>query len=173
LEILDPEQNSSFVDHYLDVPVDLSKVLFVCTANEEHAIHPALKDRMEFIKLSGYVHEEKVEIAKKYLVPEVRSECGIKEDQVTVDSSALDSLIKWYCRESGVRNLKKHIEKIFRKAALKIVQKGEEKILVTKENLKDYVGHPSSDYDKVFETTPPGVTLGLGFNAIYGNPMCF
>eukprot|EP00842_Homolaphlyctis_polyrhiza_P006786 jgi/Hompol1/7108/HPOL_000651-RA len=122
LELLDPEQNNSFLDHYLDVPLDLSKVLFVCTANTLDTIPAPLLDRMEVITLSGYVAEEKVAIASKYLIPASRTSCGLDKHDVEITEPAIQALIKQYCRESGVRNLKKQIDKIFRKAALKIVK---------------------------------------------------
>lgn len=122
LELLDPEQNSSFLDHYLDVPVDLSKVLFVCTANMTDTIPGPLMDRMEMIELSGYVADEKMAIADKYLAPQAKAMSGLKDVDVNLQTDAIEELIKSYCRESGVRNLKKQIEKVFRKSALKIVQ---------------------------------------------------
>lgn len=122
LELLDPEQNSSFLDHYMDVPVDLSKVLFVCTANVLDTIPGPLLDRMEVIQLSGYIAEEKAAIAEKYLAPTAKKAAGLENVNVNLTSEAIDSLIKSYCRESGVRNLKKHIDKVFRKAAFKVVQ---------------------------------------------------
>ncbi|KAB5593977.1 Lon-related ATP-dependent protease [Ceratobasidium theobromae] len=121
LEMLDPEQNSAFLDHYMDVPVDLSRILFVCTANNLDTIPAPLLDRMEVLEVSGYVSEEKMQIASRYLAPQAKEASGLKEAHVTLDSLAIDHLIKYYCRESGVRNLKKHIEKIYRKAAFKIV----------------------------------------------------
>ncbi|KAH9902698.1 ATP-dependent protease La [Cubamyces lactineus] len=122
LEMLDPEQNTAFLDHYMDVPVDLSRVLFVCTANMLDTIPAPLLDRMEVLEVSGYVSEEKAQIASKYLGPQAKEAAGLKEADVQLEPSAIDILIKYYCRESGVRNLKKHIDKIYRKAALKIVQ---------------------------------------------------
>lgn len=112
LELLDPEQNANFLDHYLDVPVDLSKILFICTANIIETIPEPLRDRMEMIDMSGYVAEEKLAIAKQYLVPNAMKDSGIKDDQIKIDDEALIVLIKSYCRESGVRNLLKHIEKV-------------------------------------------------------------
>lgn len=112
LELLDPEQNCNFLDHYLDVPVDLSKVLFICTANVLDTIPGPLRDRMELIEMSGYVGEEKLAIAKQYLIPTARNEMGIKDEQIRIDDSAIWTLIKSYCRESGVRNLQKHVEKV-------------------------------------------------------------
>ncbi|KAF4615751.1 hypothetical protein D9613_012421 [Agrocybe pediades] len=129
LEMLDPEQNNSFLDHYMDVPVDLSRVLFVCTANNLDTIPAPLLDRMEVLEVSGYVSEEKSVIARKYLAPQAREASGLAGADVQLEEGAVDVLIKYYCRESGVRNLKKYIEKIYRKAALKLVQDlGEEKL---------------------------------------------
>lgn len=122
LELLDPEQNGSFLDHYLDVPVDLSKVLFVCTANMTDTIPRPLLDRMELITLSGYVADEKKAIANKYLAPAAKDAAGLQNADVQLTEEAIEELIKSYCRESGVRNLKKQIEKVYRKSALKIVQ---------------------------------------------------
>ncbi|CAG8742599.1 31984_t:CDS:2 [Gigaspora margarita] len=122
LELLDPEQNSSFLDHYMDVPINLSKVLFVCTANVVDTIPVPLLDRMEVIHLSGYVADEKVAIASKYLVPTAKEMAGLQNSDVQLQQDAIETLIRSYCRESGVRNLKKHIDKIYRKAALKIVR---------------------------------------------------
>ena len=137
LELLDPEQNSSFLDHYLDVPVDLSKVLFVCTANLTDTIPRPLLDRMELIQLSGYVSDEKKAIADKYLAPAAKEAAGLKDAKVELTSSAIDELIKSYCRESGVRNLKKQIEKVYRKSALKIVQELGEEVLPEEEALTE------------------------------------
>ncbi len=122
LELLDPEQNNSFLDHYLDVPVDLSKVLFVCTANMTDTIPRPLLDRMEMIELSGYVADEKMAIAEKYLAPVAKEMSGLKTADVNLENDAISELINKYCRESGVRNLKKQIEKVYRKAALKLVE---------------------------------------------------
>lgn len=112
LELLDPEQNCNFLDHFLDVPVDLSKVLFICTANVLETIPDPLRDRMELIEMSGYVGEEKIAIAKQYLIPTARQESGLNDEQIHIAENALWTLIKSYCRESGVRNLQKHIEKV-------------------------------------------------------------
>ena len=129
LELLDPEQNNSFLDHYMDVPVDLSKVLFVCTANMTDTIPRPLLDRMEVIRLSGYVSDEKKAIADRYLAPAAKELAGLKDADVTLTEAAIEELIKSYCRESGVRNLKKQIEKVYRKSALKIVQDLGEEVL--------------------------------------------
>ncbi|GAA5957157.1 hypothetical protein JCM3765_005423 [Sporobolomyces pararoseus] len=122
LEMLDPEQNSQFLDHYLDVPVDLSRVLFVCTANSLDTIPAPLLDRMEVMEVSGYITEEKAAIASRYLAPQAKEGAGLKTANVELTEDAVAALIRYYCRESGVRRLKQQIEKVFRKAALKIVQ---------------------------------------------------
>ncbi|KAK0599066.1 hypothetical protein LWI29_002012 [Acer saccharum] len=124
LELLDPEQNANFLDHYLDVPIDLSKVLFVCTANVVEMIPNPLLDRMEVIAIAGYITDEKMHIARDYLEKATREACGVKPEQVEVTSAAILSLIENYCREAGVRNLQKQIEKIYRKIALQLVRKG-------------------------------------------------
>ncbi|RDW92125.1 Lon protease-like protein [Coleophoma crateriformis] len=137
LELLDPEQNNSFLDHYLDVPVDLSKVLFVCTANWTDTIPRPLLDRMEMIELSGYVADEKMAIAERYLGPAAKELAGLKDVDVNLSKDAIEELIKSYCRESGVRNLKKQIEKVYRKSALKIVQDLGEEVLPESEALTE------------------------------------
>lgn len=124
LELLDPEQNANFLDHYLDVPIDLSKVLFVCTANVVEMIPNPLLDRMEVITIAGYITDEKMHIARDYLEKTTREACGIKSEEVEVTDAALLALIENYCREAGVRNLQKHIEKIYRKIALQLVRQG-------------------------------------------------
>ncbi|KAH9619403.1 hypothetical protein KSS87_005143 [Heliosperma pusillum] len=124
LELLDPEQNANFLDHYLDVPIDLSKVLFVCTANVIETIPGPLLDRMEVISIAGYITDEKMHIARDYLEKTTRETCGIKAEQVDLTDAALLALIESYCREAGVRNLQKQIEKIYRKIALHLVRLG-------------------------------------------------
>jgi len=232
LELLDPEQNSSFLDHYMDVPVDLSKVLFVCTANMTDTIPRPLLDRMEVIRLSGYVSDEKMAIADKYLAPQAQDLAGLKDVDVKLTKDAIEELINKYCRESGVRNLKKQIEKVYRKSALKIVQdlgeevlpesealtdegkaaleesekrlKSEEDgetssvasesgsasesetaekprialkvpesvhVVIDKNNLKDYVGPPVFTSDRLYDVTPPGVTMGLAWTQMGGAAM--
>lgn len=171
LELLDPEQNANFLDHYLDVNVDLSKVLFICTANTTETIPEPLKDRMELIEVSGYVAEEKLAIAEKYLLPQAQLHSGIKGDQVTVSKDALQELIKSYCRESGVRNLQKHVEKILRKAAMKIVSENIQAISVSHENLQQYVGKPSFTKERMYDVTPPGVVTGLAWTSMGGSAL--
>uniref|UniRef100_A0A667WSM0 Lon protease homolog, mitochondrial n=1 Tax=Myripristis murdjan TaxID=586833 RepID=A0A667WSM0_9TELE len=171
LELLDPEQNANFLDHYLDVPVDLSKVLFICTANVIDTIPEPLRDRMEMINVSGYVAQEKMAIAERYLVPQLRSLCGLTEDQSSISPEALGLLIKQYCRESGVRNLQKQVEKVFRKVAFRIVSSQETAVTVTPDNLQDYVGKPLFTVDRMYDVTPPGVVMGLAWTALGGSTL--
>lgn len=171
LEMLDPEQNANFLDHYLDVPVDLSKVLFICTANILDTIPEPLRDRMEMIDMSGYVAEEKVAIAKQYLVPQALQDSGLSDNQINIQDDALNLLIKSYCRESGVRNLQKHIEKISRKVAFKVVKKEVEKIDLTSSNLQEFVGKPVFTQDRMYAITPPGVVMGLAWTAMGGSTL--
>lgn len=142
LELLDPEQNSNFLDHYLDVPIDLSRVLFICTANYTDSIPEPLKDRMEMIEVRGYKDDEKLAIAQKYLLPAARETTGLKEDNISITEDALKELISIHCRESGVRNLQKHIEKIMRKTAYEVVEEQRQRVEITSDNLRDYVGKP-------------------------------
>lgn len=171
LEMLDPEQNANFLDHYLDVPVDLSKVLFICTANVVDTIPEPLRDRMEMIDVSGYVAEEKLAIAKQYLLPQAMRESGLTNEQISIQDESLNTLIKAYCRESGVRNLQKHIEKVTRKVAFKVVKKESKIVVVTPENLQDFVGKPMFTHDRLYEVTPPGVVMGLAWTAMGGSTL--
>ncbi|CAL1284783.1 unnamed protein product [Larinioides sclopetarius] len=166
LEVLDPEQNHNFLDHYLDVSVDLSKVLFICTANVTDTIPEPLRDRMEMIEVSGYVAEEKIAIAENYLIPQAREATGVTAEQVKLNTDALQKLIKSYCRESGVRNLQKQIEKILRKGAFKLVKKEISSVEISENNLQDFVGKPLFTQDRLYETTPPGVVMGLAWTAM-------
>ncbi|OQR66251.1 lon protease -like protein [Tropilaelaps mercedesae] len=169
LEVLDPEQNANFLDHYLDINVDLSKVLFICTANVTDTIPDALRDRMEMIEVSGYVPEEKVSIAERYLIPQARTVTGLSDEKVRIATEAVQNLIKQYARESGVRNLQKHIEKIFRRAAVKIVNKEQESVEVDVPNLEEFVGKPIFVNEGIYEdSTPPGVVTGLAWTAMGG-----
>ena len=169
--MLDPEQNANFLDHYLDVSVDLSKVLFICTANVVDTIPEPLRDRMEMIDMSGYVAEEKLAIAKQYLVPQSMKESGLTDERISIDDSALTLLIKSYCRESGVRNLQKHIEKVHRKVAFKVVKKEAERLDITSDNLPDFVGKPTFTHDRMYDFTPPGVVMGLAWTAMGGSTL--
>ncbi|XP_067824273.1 lon protease homolog, mitochondrial [Heptranchias perlo] len=171
LELLDPEQNFNFLDHYLDVPVDLSKVLFICTANVTETIPEPLRDRMEMINISGYVAQEKLAIAERYLVPQAMNGCGLNKENAQITSEALTVLIKQYCRESGVRNLQKQVEKVLRKAAYKIVHKEADMVVATPENLQDFVGKPIFTVDRMYDVTPSGVVMGLAWTAMGGSTL--
>lgn len=154
LELLDPEQNSNFLDHYLDVPIDLSRVLFICTANYTNSIPEPLKDRMEMIEVRGYTDEEKLAIAQRYLVPASRETTGLKEDNILITDDALKEMISTHCKEEGVRNLQKHIERVMRKTAYKIVEEQCQRVEVTKENLQEYVGGPKFEQNLGFKLAP-------------------
>ncbi|KAJ1912635.1 ATP-dependent Lon protease pim1 [Mycoemilia scoparia] len=264
LEMLDPEQNDAFLDHYMDIPIDLSRVLFVCTANVSDTIPGPLLDRMEVIRLSGYLGDEKLSIANKYLVPQAKEATGLSNSNINLTDDAIEALVKHYCRESGVRNLKKHVEKVFRKAALKVVDGGiaiekdedsdiannakgvvmdtidgsstletndsinvatqekqdtgsvdetassssastkvgdeqkedttphkeaskkyissnerrqplyipkEYNLDISSSNLKDYVGPPVFETDRLYDTTPPGVVMGLAWTSMGGSAL--
>jgi len=184
LELLDPEQNNAFLDHYMDVPVDLSRVLFVCTANVLDTIPGPLLDRMEVISLSGYVAEEKTNIGLQYLSPQALAINGLEKKNVKLHKDAIELLIHSYARESGVRGLKKLIDKIYRKAALKIV-KAEElattkeeieeaknmKLDITAENLKNFVGPPIFTSERLYDKTQPGVVMGLAWTSMGGSSL--
>lgn len=167
LEVLDPEQNNSFRDHYLDVPFDLSHVLFVATGNQLDTIPRALLDRMEIIRLSGYISEEKQEIAKRYLIPKTTKSHGLKDGQVTIQKDALSTLIENYARESGVRNLENLIKKISRKAVMEIVRGSRRKITIQKKDVESYLGKPVFAADEMFENVP-GVVTGLAWTSLGG-----
>ena len=195
LELLDPNQNTSFVDHYLDVPTDFSHVLFVCTANDESTIPGPLKDRMEVIRLSGYDLVEKVAIANKYLVPKAVKDSGLTEipgitgsQEVVFTTEALESLAKNFCRESGVRSLEKHIEKLVRKIAFEIVVSQEDEdgqpitsasnpfpVTITEKDLEKYLGKPrfpqETIYDSKDSALPPGIVMGLAWSPLGGSPI--
>lgn len=168
LEVLDPEQNSDFLDHYLDVRFDLSNVLFVTTANQLDTIPRPLLDRMEIIKLSGYILEEKVEIAKRYLIPKLRDDHGLKTAEVTVTDSALVSIIDGYAREAGVRSLENQLKKIMRKVTLMQAENGTSKISISQKNLTEFLGQPVFTTEELYKKSLPGVTLGLAWTAMGG-----
>lgn len=167
LEVLDPEQNNSFRDHYLDVPFDLSHVLFVATGNQIDTIPRPLLDRMEIIRLSGYISEEKQEIAKRYLIPKAAKAHGLKDGQVAIRKDALSLLIENYAREAGVRNLENLIKKISRKAVMQIVRDPEKKIVIQKNDVEGYLGKPVFTPDEMFENVP-GVVTGLAWTSMGG-----
>ena len=172
LEVLDPEQNKEFLDHYLDVRLDLSNVLFIVTANVLDTIPEPLKDRMEMLRLSGYIQAEKVEIAKKYLVPRNRKEMGLKSNDLIFTKGALAQIINGYARESGVRSLENNIKKIMRKVAVKIARltgaRKPAKVTVSEKNLTTYLGKPMFTTDRYYKVNPVGVTTGLAWTSLGG-----
>lgn len=168
LEVLDPEQNTTFHDNYLDVDYDLSKVLFITTANDISGIHPALKDRMEMINVSGYLAEEKVSIAKNYLVPKQLEAHGLTRSQLSFGKGSLETIIDEYTRESGVRGLDKQIAKMARITARKIALEEELPKRITPAIVKDYLGLPTNFHDLQEDSSVPGVVTGLAWTQVGG-----
>ena len=168
LEALDPEQNTAFHDNYLDIDYDLSNVMFITTANNIDTIQPALKDRMEMINVSGYLAEEKYEIAKNYLVPKQIEEHGLQKGQLKFDKSAITRIIDEYTHESGVRGLEKQIAKVARVTAKKIALEQEYPAVIKKEHLKEYLGLPTNSHDMQKGNEAPGVVTGLAWTAMGG-----
>ena len=168
LEALDPEQNNAFHDNYLDIDYDLSNVLFITTANGIGTIQPALKDRMEMINVSGYLAEEKLQIAKMYLVPKQITEHGLKADELSISDEAIKEIIDKYTHESGVRGLEKQIAKIARVTAKKIAMGEERPACVGPEHLREYLGLPTSFHDDVKGNEGPGVVTGLAWTEMGG-----
>ena len=168
LEVLDPEQNSTFSDHYLEVEYDLSDVMFICTANTLN-IPDALRDRMEIIRLSGYTEDEKLNIATQYLLPKALKDNGLKEDEVTIEADTIMAIIRHYTREAGVRSLQREISKICRKLVKKILQdKPNEKIIVTVDKLEDYLGVYHFKYGMAEENDQIGQVTGLAWTEVGG-----
>jgi ATP-dependent Lon protease len=169
LEVLDPEQNHSFHDNYLDVDYDLSKVMFIATANNLGTIPPALLDRMELIEVSGYITEEKVEIARRHLVPKELENNGLKKEYVKISKAALEYIIENYTRESGVRELEKKINKVMRKIALEFARDGYELVHDIKPaDVRKYLGAPEYSRDKYQGNEYAGVVTGLAWTAVGG-----
>lgn len=171
LEVLDPEQNKAFSDNFLEVPFDLSKVMFITTANTTDTIPAPLLDRMEVIEISGYTEEEKLNIARKYLVPKKIKENGLKDKQISFSEDAIRDIINYYTRESGVRNLEREISNICRKSAKKIVQKTCKSTEITAENLTDYLGRHKFLYDKIEDKPEIGMVTGLAWTVVGGETL--
>jgi len=170
LEVLDPEQNYMFVDHYLDVEYDLSQVFFIATANVLHTIPPALQDRMEVLRLQGYTEPEKVEIAKQYLVRKQREQTGLTEQNIIFTDGALTTIIRNYTREAGVRNLEREIGNICRKVARKVVKEGEKySVTLTAENVNDYLGVLKFRDTEAHERSEVGLVTGLAWTEVGGS----
>lgn len=173
LEVLDPEQNNSFRDHFVELPYDLSNVMFICTANTMDTIPEPLLDRMEIIHLTGYTEDEKVEIAKKYLMKKQEKEHGLNEGSIVISDVTLRNIITLYTRESGVRGLEKQIAAICRKAVRRIVEskKDYDKIIVTYDNLSDYLGVPVYHIDTMSAVNEIGAATGLAWTAVGGTTL--
>ena len=168
LEVLDSEQNCRFRDHYIEMPVDLSEVLFIATANEVSGIPKPLLDRMELIEVSSYTENEKFHIAKEHLIEKQKSKNGIKKEQLTITDSALKDIIRLYTREAGVRSLERTIGKLCRKAAREIFKDSEAAVKVTKTNLKTYLGNPKYSPEKKNDRAEVGIVRGLAWTSVGG-----
>ncbi|MGQ9698669.1 MAG: endopeptidase La, partial [Armatimonadota bacterium] len=169
LEVLDPEQNSTFRDHYLEVAFDLSKVLFITTANILDTISPPLRDRMEVLELSGYTEEEKIGIAMRHLIPKQMREHGLEERHMAWDESAVRILIRGYTREAGVRNLEREIASVCRKATREFAEGRQEQVVVNEEQVRKYLGSPRFEAEEIRERIDrPGVATGLAWTPVGG-----
>ena len=168
LEVLDSAQNNAFCDHYLELPYDLSKIMFVTTANSLDTIPPALLDRLEVIELSGYTDEEKQKIAEGYLVPRQMKENGLKKSEIRFGEGVIAEIIECYTAEAGVRNLERTIGTVMRKAATKIVKGEKKSVTVTKKNIEDFLGPLKYEKDLVEKKNPPGVVTGLAWTRVGG-----
>lgn len=171
LEVLDPEQNSTFTDHFLEVPFDLSKVMFITTANSIDTIPRPLLDRMEVVEVPGYTEEEKVKIAQKYLIPKKVKEHGLKKENIKISEKALRDVINYYTRESGVRNLEREVANLCRKTARKIVTGKAKSYSITQGNLEKYLGKHRFHYDMVEGENQVGVTTGMAWTAVGGDTL--
>lgn len=172
LEVLDPEQNNAFIDNYLELDYDLSKVMFIATANSLDTIPAPLRDRMEIINISGYTLEEKVEIAKKYLIPKQVEENGLNKKQFKISQAAIERIIEQYTRESGVRNLERQIGSVCRNVAAQIASDEIEKMSVGVNDIQDILGKRKFFSDAAERTTVPGVSTGLAWTQ-YGGDILF
>jgi ATP-dependent Lon protease len=171
LEVLDPEQNKDFTDHYLEVPFDLSKVMFITTANSIDTIPRPLLDRMEVVEVPGYTEEEKVKIAQKYLIPKKVKEHGLKKENIKISEKALRDVINYYTRESGVRNLEREVATLCRKTARRIVTGKAKSYSITQGNLEKYLGKHRFHYDMVEGENQVGVTTGMAWTAVGGDTL--
>ena len=169
LEVLDPEQNHSFSDHYLEVDFDLSNVMFIATANYQDAIPPALRDRMEILDFTGYIEDEKVQIAKRHILPKQIEENGLTKNEVSFDVNSLKELIRSYTREAGVRNLEREVANVLRKVARDLVEENDNKIKITKKKVSEYLGAPRFHSEIAERTMKPGVVTGLAWTAAGGD----
>jgi len=168
LEILDPQQNNSFRDHYLDLPFDLSKIFFIATANQLGPIPPPLRDRMEMIRLAGYSDREKLEIARRYLIPRQTTENGLNQAQLKIEDEAVERIAALYTREAGVRQLERNVGSVARKVALKIAQAQAENVTVTANDLREYLGPPRFYPELARKELPAGVATGMAWTEMGG-----
>ena len=168
LEVLDPEQNQNFVDHYLDVPFDLSDVMFLTTANVLHTIPPPLRDRMEVLELTGYTQEEKLKIATRYIIPKQREANGINSGQIKITQGAVKQIIYGYTRESGLRNLERQIGAICRGVAAKIAEHQVEHLTIGRKEIPEYLGPIQNMPDMATRIKAPGVAVGLAWTSVGG-----
>ncbi|HAV27787.1 MAG TPA: endopeptidase La, partial [Lachnospiraceae bacterium] len=168
LEVLDSEQNSHFEDHYIEIPLDLSEVLFIATANDANTIPRPLLDRMEVIEITSYTENEKFHIAKDHLIPKQIKANGLKERQLIISDGAISDMITRYTREAGVRSLERQIAGICRKAARKVLEEKQKQVEVTEENLKDFLGNEKYTVDPANDTDEIGIVRGLAWTAVGG-----
>jgi ATP-dependent Lon protease len=169
LEVLDPEQNNAFLDHYLDVEYDLSHIMFICTANVLHTVPQALRDRMEVLQLAGYTEQEKIEIAKRFLVPKAIEGNGLTEKNITFGEDAIQGIIQRYTREAGVRNLEREVNSICRKVARKVVVEGPQTTeAVSAEKVTEYLGVPRYRPTVAEEQNEVGIATGLAWTEVGG-----
>ncbi len=171
LEVLDPAQNNSFMDHYLEVPFDLSKVMFITTANTVNTIPRPLLDRMELIEVSGYTEFEKQKIAERYLLPKQLKEHGLNDKMLTLSRAVLPTIINDYTREAGVRSLERHIGKLCRKAVTRIIEKGSKVVRINSNNLKNYLGNPRHRDDAIGDEDKIGIVTGLAWTSVGGDTL--
>ncbi len=168
LEVLDPEQNRDFLDHYLDVRFDLSKIFFICTANQLDTIPAPLMDRMEVIQLPGYILEEKVEIAKRHLIPKQLREHGLTNKQISLPKTVISDIVDGYAREAGVRGLENCVKKILRKSVQKVIENPDQKITIKKADLRDFLGKRYFSEDQAYKKPRVGVITGLAYTSMGG-----
>ncbi|HEX2922595.1 MAG TPA: S16 family serine protease [Chloroflexota bacterium] len=168
LEVLDPEQNKDFRDHYIDVSFDLSKVMFITTANTLDTIPAPLRDRMEILQLSGYTEEEKVQIAKRYVIPKQTVANALKAEEITIEDEALRTIVRDYTREAGVRNLEREVATVCRKVAREIAEGASGPIVVTPEKVRVYLGRPRHYAEIAERIDMPGVVTGLAWTPVGG-----
>lgn len=171
LEVLDAEQNNKFADHYVELPIDLSEVLFIATANDPQSIPRPLMDRMEVIEISSYTANEKEHIAREHLIPKQILANGLKENQLTITDEALNKIISGYTKEAGVRNLERKFGEICRKTARRILQDKEKHVEVTEDNLEEFLGKSRYSYQRVNEKDEVGIVRGLAWTSVGGDTL--